>query len=184
MPTVLSHAAVPMSLGFALGRERIPPVLLAAGLAASMLPDADVLSFHLNIPYGALFGHRGFSHSVLFAQVVALLGAWLLQSQGWRRAYLFLFASTLSHPLLDACTSGGMGVALLWPWPERYFVPWRPIRVSPLSMDRFLSPRGLAVLRSELQWIWLPGGALALLGMGIRRIHTRIRADARARITP
>jgi inner membrane protein len=139
-----------------------------------MLPDADVLSFHMGIPYEAAFGHRGFSHSILFAQMFALAGAWLLQRYGWRRAFVFLFITTLSHSLLDACTSGGLGVALLWPWPKRYFMPWHPIRVSPLSLMRFLSPRGLAVLKSEFIWIWLPGTTLALAGICWRKLLPRI----------
>jgi inner membrane protein len=53
-------------------------------------------------------------------------------------------------------TTGGLGVAFFSPFSnERYFLPWRPIRVSPLSAG-FFSARGLAVLASELKWVWLP----------------------------
>jgi len=69
---------------------------------------------------------------------------------------VFVFVCAASHPLLDAMTSGGLGVALAWPWSEhRFFAPWRPIRVSPFA-PQFFSARGVATLLSELRWVWLP----------------------------
>ena len=47
MPTIITHAAVPICLGLGLGLKVIPPRLLFAGIALAMLPDADVLSFKL-----------------------------------------------------------------------------------------------------------------------------------------
>jgi inner membrane protein len=52
-------------------------------------------------------------------------------------------------------TNGGLGVA--------FFLPWRPILVSPIGVGRFFSERGFAVLQSELVWIWLPAGLFAAL---------------------
>ena len=48
MPTVLTHALLPVAAGIALGRSRVPPRLVAAGMAAAMLPDADVAMFALS----------------------------------------------------------------------------------------------------------------------------------------
>ena len=171
MPSIITHAAVPLALWCAADRGRIPPRLLVAGVIAAMLPDADVLAFALHIPYADAFGHRGASHSLLFAGVLAVLAA-LLAFFGSRRpwsaglcqprlastvqAATFVFVCAASHPLLDALTSGGLGVALAWPWSEhRFFAPWRPIRVSPFA-PQFFSARGLATLLSELRWVWLP----------------------------
>ncbi|KFB98094.1 putative membrane-bound metal-dependent hydrolase [Trabulsiella guamensis ATCC 49490] len=69
MPTIITHAAVPLCLGLGLGTRVIPPRLLLTGIALSMLPDADVLAFKFGIAYGNIFGHRGFTHSLLFAFV-------------------------------------------------------------------------------------------------------------------
>jgi inner membrane protein len=81
-----------------------------------------------------------------------------------------LFLSTLSHGILDALTSGGLGVAFFAPFDNsRYFFPWRPIRVSPISVSGFFSSRGLQVLRSELQWIWLPAALVTMLLTLLRR---------------
>jgi inner membrane protein len=51
MPTILTHAAVPLALGLGLGVRIIPKPLLLAGVVACILPDLDVLAFQLHIPY-------------------------------------------------------------------------------------------------------------------------------------
>ena len=169
MTTLISHPLPVLALGLALGPRLIPPRLLLAGLLFSLLPDADVLAFKFGIAYADAFGHRGASHSLLFAGVLAMLGALLhrpLRSQPVQAA-AWLFVCAISHALLDAMTSGGLGVALLWPWNEqRYFAPWRPILVSPFA-NGFFSARGMATLVSELRWVWLPLFAGATLWKAI-----------------
>ena len=175
MPTIFSHAAVPLMVGVALGRETISPRLTAAGMFAAMAPDFDTVAFKLGIAYADQFGHRGASHSLLFALAVGLFGAMVapwLRTTRWR-ALLWLTCCTASHPLLDALTNGGLGVALLWPWSqERFFAPWRPIAVSPIGAG-FFSLRGLAVLWSELLWVCLPTFAIAALLWAARRREPR-----------
>jgi inner membrane protein len=159
MPTLLTHPAVPLALGLGLGTSTISRRLLLAGIALCMLPDLDVLAFRFAIPYSAELGHRGFTHSLMFAALVALLGAFSLRRYQERFApsLLFLFITTASHGVLDALTNGGHGIAFLWPFSlERYFAPMQVIEVSPLSAPRFFSPRGATVLMSELVWVWLP----------------------------
>ena len=56
MPTIVTHAAVPLCLGLGLGSRIIPPRLLLVGVAIAMLPDADVLAFKLGVAYGHVFG--------------------------------------------------------------------------------------------------------------------------------
>ncbi len=158
MPTIFTHPAVPLALGLALGRKTLSPRLIAAGAFASILPDFDSIAFKLGIAYADQFGHRGASHSLLFALAVGFIGAaaapWLRTTR-WR-ALWFIALCTASHPLLDALTNGGLGVALLWPWShERIFGPWRPIAVSPIGIG-FFSGRGVRVLWSELFWVWGP----------------------------
>ncbi|MDY0955905.1 metal-dependent hydrolase [Stenotrophomonas rhizophila] len=164
MPSVFTHAAIPLALWCASDRGRISAPLLAAGVVGAMLPDADVLAFALHIPYADSFGHRGASHSIVFAAVLAVLAALLhtrLRASAVQAA-AFVGISALSHPLLDAFTSGGLGVALWWPWSsERLFAPWRPIRVSPFA-GQFFSARGLATVVSELRWVWLPLAAAVI----------------------
>ena len=159
MPTVLTHPAVPIALAVGLGSDVIPRKLLVAGIVASVLPDLDVLAFRLGIPYGADFGHRGFSHSVMAALIVAVIGAFFFRRTGRTPLvpFLFLFVAMVSHGVLDAFTNGGLGIAFLWPWSdERFFAPVRVIDVASIGVSRFLSHRGLVVMRSEIVWVWLP----------------------------
>ena len=158
MPSIITHAAVPLAMYFAADRGRISKRLLCAGVLAAILPDFDVAAFALGIPYADGFGHRGATHSVLFAALLALLGAVLHRQLRGRPVQVvsWIFVCAVSHPLLDAMTSGGLGVALLWPWnDQRYFAPWRPILVSPFA-NGFFSARGYSTLLSELRWVWLP----------------------------
>jgi inner membrane protein len=173
MPTIISHAAIPLALGLGLGPRIIPRKLLLAGMVCAMLPDADVVAFRVGIAYEEALGHRGVSHSLLFAALVGLLAAWSARSFKAARvtAFLFIFVATASHGLLDMCTSGGLGVALLWPWTDaRFFFPWRPIRVSPLSLQALFTSRGVALAWSELRWIWLPAAVCSVaLYYSVRR---------------
>ena len=153
----LLHIAV----GLAAGRlyKGRPALLAAVGFSAlSMLPDADVIAFALDIPYSDPFGHRGASHSLAFA---AGMGALIGLLSRRLRLGLLVAAVVASHPLLDALTDGGLGVALLWPWDDaRMFAPWRPIPVSPIGAS-FVSARGLSVMLAEL----LPALPLLLYGL-------------------
>ena len=164
MPTVLTHMAVPLAVGAGLGSRIIPRRLLVAGMLGAMLPDLDVAGFRFGIEYASDFGHRGFSHSLLFAALLASVGAaaWRYFGASARNVFLFLFVSIASHGILDCFTNGGRGVALLWPFSsERFFAPFQMIEVSPIGVSRFLSSRGLTVVMSEALWVWLPCVAVA-----------------------
>jgi inner membrane protein len=39
---------------------------------------------------------------------------------------------------------------------KRYFFPFRPLEVSPLSIRRFLDGAGLEILANEMRWVWAP----------------------------
>ena len=165
MTTIFTHAAIPLAIGLGLGKARIPPRLLAAGMFASICPDFDVVAFKLGIAYADAFGHRGASHSLVFALLLALLAAAAapLLRASVHKSLLFIFVATASHAMLDMLTNGGLGVALLWPWSDqRFFAPWQFIEVSPLRLDRVFSERGLAVMRSELLWVWLPATLMVI----------------------
>lgn len=166
MPSAISHIAVPLAIRLGFRNRLISTRLLILAICCSMLPDLDVIGFHLGVPYSSQWGHRGFTHSigfaVLLATVTVFFSRWL-NSRRWVIFFMILIA-TYSHALLDSATNGGLGCALFWPVTEaRYFLPWTPIQVSPISIELFLSGRGLAVLESELVWIWLPSLMLAVV---------------------
>lgn len=160
------HVAVGMALG-RLGAGAAPPGRTGAWMvgmsALAMLPDADVIAFALRIPYAATWGHRGASHSLFLAAVVALaVAAGMRLARGPAvKAGLLTLCAVGSHGLLDAMTTGGLGAALLWPADNlRYFLPLRPIPVAPIGAG-MLSARGLYVVTVELLF-FLPFWAYAL----------------------
>lgn len=172
MPSVISHSALPLAAAYALGHRVISKRLMVAGVLASVIPDADILAFHFGIPYASEFGHRGFSHSLLFAIVLGLLAAYWHRALRSRMvaALAFVALAAASHGLLDTLTDGGLGIALLWPYStERFFAPIRPIEVSPIGISSFLTERGLRVLKSEGLWIWLPAVLSAISLAAFRR---------------
>jgi inner membrane protein len=168
----MTHAIIPLSIGLALGKVRIPAPILIAGIALAMLPDGDVIGFKLGINYADQFGHRGASHALFVAAGVAGLLTALLRLDNWKLIFAFLFISMASHGVLDAFTSGGLGPALFWPFDDtRYFAPISPIRVSPIGAG-FFSARGVAVLFSEALWVWMPAALMAVAGRALLR-HVR-----------
>jgi inner membrane protein len=172
MPTVLSHPAVALGLRLGAGARAVPDRLLVLAAACSVVPDLDAVGFWLGVPYGHPLGHRGISHSILFALMLGWLASrWSEQLRASRfTAFVIVAASTASHGVLDALTSGGLGVAFFSPFSNaRLFFPWRPIAVSPISVFGFFEARSVWVMASELLWIWLPAVTLGLLAGLLRR---------------
>src|SRR5258707_13351196 len=156
MPSVFSHAAASIGIGACFYRPGVPSRVWVAGALCSVIPDLDVIGFRFGIRYSDFWGHRGFTHSLLFAALLA--GAALIlgfpggvPNLSRLSLWAYLFLATASHGALDAMTDGGLGVAFFAPFENsRYFFPWTPIRVSPIGIGNFFSSRGLAVVRSEL----------------------------------
>ena len=151
MASAFGHAALGATLGRLLlpHRRHWPYWVAAAGCA--VLPDADALGYRLGVPYDSLWGHRGLTHSLLAAAVVAVAGTALGQlaprpaRPAAGRLALLLFLATASHGLLDAMTTGGLGVAFFSPWnPKRYFFDHRPIRVAGLGAKATHLSTGIA----------------------------------------
>lgn len=156
MASIFGHSVVGYTLAKTLDNKNTKWLLLAA-IFSTILPDLDVITFHFGVPYGHPFGHRGFSHSILFA----LLWSFLLMFTVGRRHklvwFLVIFLSIISHGLLDAITTGGLGVGFFIPFnDDRFFFPFRVIKVSPLGVGKFFSEWGLQVIFSELKFIVLP----------------------------
>jgi inner membrane protein len=189
MATLLTHGMV----GAVLARNpqadaRLRRRLLLTAAACAMLPDIDVIWFRLGVPYGSLWGHRGMTHSLIFAATAGAVAACFLVKKGSERLRvgLMLFVITASHGLLDALTDGGLGVAFFSPFDRtRYFLPWTPISVSPIGLTRIFSSRGLQVVWTEIIWVWLPMIVVAFLlnryrGTGTSQVET---GEAKSRST-
>ena len=181
MPTIMTHSILAVSAGCVFGRTGVPKRFWLLAIIAAVLPDADVIGYqYLYIPYGHVLGHRGFFHSPCFAALLSLVIVSLffrqerVLSRRWWAYVLFFFVVGASHGLLDAMTNGGRGIALLSPFSNhRYFLPWTPIEVSPLTVRAFLSQRGLTVIKSEILWIWMPVVSIAIFVWIVRKVKLR-----------
>jgi len=177
MPTIITHGFVGIIGGKIFSESEKAKFWILSALVA-VIPDADVVAFKFGIPYDSIFGHRGLSHSILFALILAtivMFAAFREINFGTKRWYQYLayfFLISLSHAVLDSFTNGGLGVGLFIPFgAERYFAPFRPIEVSPISLRRFLDGSAMYVLVSELLWVWLPFTAVYLIKILFKRFR-------------
>lgn len=183
MASAFSHVIVAAAIGRALPKKELGWREMALGACCSVVPDLDVIGFHVGIPYEGLWGHRGLTHSLFFAALLsgALAALWSRWQPTDARTTLagYLFLCTASHGVLDAMTDGGLGVAFFSPFdPGRYWLPFRPVIVAPIEIEKFFTPYGAQVMISEILWIWLPAcAALAAI-----RFVQRFRPAASAPI--
>jgi len=175
MASIFGHAVAAYALGKGFSKTIVNWKFLLLGIICAILPDADVIGFSFGIKYGSFWGHRGFSHSLLFSLILGVLITAIFYSKNLttKKGLLFILYFTIctaSHAILDALTTGGLGVAFFSPFDTtRYFFPWRPIKVSPIGVARFFSKRGIGVLLSELIWIGIPSIVYILIAMYFKR---------------
>jgi len=177
MASAFTHVFVAGAFGKAYSIRNTTITFWMLTVLCCLLPDVDVLGFTVGIRYNSVLGHRGFTHSLLFAALMSLLVAVLAFktiprfSRSWWGLWAYFFLVGASHGVLDAMTDRGSGVGFFMPFDtSRYFLSWRPLHTSPLSIARFFSPYGWHVLMSEMIWIWLP---VSLVVSGIRFYRKR-----------
>ncbi len=182
MPSTFSHAVAAVALGRAYTARPLPVRFWILSVACALVPDLDIMCKRFGIDYGDMFGHRGFTHSLLFAAILSgsiVLLAFRKPIEGISRRALFVifFLATASHGVLDAMVDGTLGVAFFAPFSStRYFLPWRPIVSSPIGLD-FFSPAGAAVLMNEFVWLWVPS-LTVIFAPWLRRRFLRNRGKA------
>lgn len=173
MASVFGHAIASFTASRFFPKVLMSKSVVILGIVSSIMPDIDVLAFRYGIPYKDMFGHRGITHSIFFAVIWALVLAWFVHkktsSSDRKILFWFYFIATVSHSVLDALTTGGLGVAFFAPFNnDRYFLPWKIIQVSPLGMGMFFSKWGIKVILSEIKYIGVPCLFLWLLRKLIR----------------
>src|SRR5437764_1575742 len=148
MASAFSHAVAALSIGTCVCRPHTPKRVWIAGAVCSIIPDIDVIGFRFGVHYGDFWGHRGFTHSLVFAALLSSAAAFMLSRRGMvgigRLAlFAYLFLATASHGVLDAMTNGGLGVAFFSPFANsRYCLASLPSRAAPVAAHGPLSPPG------------------------------------------
>jgi inner membrane protein len=181
MPSIIAHVGPALAMAPALRGTGAPRRLWVLGALCAIAPDADVAAVSL-VPYGHVLGHRGLSHSIAFAALLAGLATLALSRFAGRAiprraVFAYLFLATASHGFFDAATDGGNGVAFFAPFDDaRYHLPFRPIEVSPIGVARFFSERGAQILANEAIFV----GGPSLLIAAAAHAWRRRRAEAAA----
>lgn len=130
-------------------RRRLGPRAVVAGAAFGLLPDLDIVSAAFG-DWASLVHHRGVSHSLLFAPLLAYPLGWLAWRWGRRRGALrswawLAFWAIWTHPLLDVCTS--YGTQLLAPFDRTRFAIDAVAIIDPVYSGLLLSSLLIA-------WVW------------------------------
>ena len=171
MASVFGHGVVGYTLTKVIDSKNAKWLLFAAILSA-ILPDFDIIAFYFGIPYEHPLGHRGFTHSILFAILWALVLVYLLGRKNKLIWFLVVLLSTVSHGVLDAMTSGGKGIGFFIPFDnEPFFFPFWGIQVSPLGVSKFFSECGVQVILSEFKYVFLP----CFIILAVRFLYTRLK---------
>ncbi len=175
MPTAFTHSFAALALGKTLTGGKMPARFWLLAVACAVLPDIDIIGFYFGVHYASIFGHRGFTHSLAFAALTGIVATFLtfpavpgLSKKRWT-LFLFFFAVTAFHGVLDAMTNGGYGIGFFIPFDDaRYFLPWRIMEVSSIRIAEFFTRRSLTILLNEVLWIWVPLILLTILSTVIR----------------
>jgi inner membrane protein len=112
---VLGAAAGEAVLGRKVGNKAI-----LWGAIAGTIPDLDVFVKFFVDELTATEMHRGFSHSIIFSLLFSPVLGWIAsrihkkEGVDWKGWMGLMFASLITHPLLDAHTN--WGTTLFWPF--------------------------------------------------------------------
>jgi inner membrane protein len=134
MPTVghlaLGLAAARLQPG---SRGLVPRLALYALLGAA--PDLDLVPIALGWERFVPLGHRGATHSLAVAAVVAAAVAFAWPGTSRQRTWLFAFLAMASHGLVDPLVAGSYGPALLWPFTDVRFTwgGFQPLPETPVG---------------------------------------------------
>jgi inner membrane protein len=91
MPTIVTHGFIAALLGNSLAVGRVPPRFWILSALCSILPDTDVLGFPLGIRYQDMLGHRGLTHSLIFALALGWIVTFLAFPRLPRTRFLLFF---------------------------------------------------------------------------------------------
>lgn len=180
MPTIFTHSLVGLGIGKIFSIDKLPKRFWILSFVCPSLPDLDYFGISLlGIPHLHILGHRGITHSFVFAAILGtVISLVFFRNNDMRphlRLILIVYFSLIisSHGLLDGLTDGGNGVAYFAPFDNgRYFLPFRPIEVSPF-IEGFFSKRGLSVILNEILLIWIPISAVVIAKKVIKRVTRR-----------
>lgn len=144
------------AVGYAIGGKTFSKKAMVYGAIGSLIPDADEIVRFSTDPLAEMIHHRGFTHSVFFAPLLApILAAWFRYSRNvpfWPMFQL-MFWVILIHPLLDVFTT--YGTQLLMPFTNhRFSVSAIPVLELTYTGMFFVSVLVISVLKRSRFTEW------------------------------
>jgi len=129
------------------GFDRWCPRAVALAIVSANIPDIDIVAL-ANGPLAYLEAHRGYSHSLLFLPVMAMLSVLIVaalyrERLQWTRAFGLCCIGVASHLLLDLTNS--YGVRLMLPFSSEW---------SHLDLNGLYDAAILTVLIVAAVWPW------------------------------
>ncbi len=169
MASLFVHAALPLAMRRAFplpeGHERR---WLVTAAALGCVADLDMLAYLATVRPPSVFAHGGFAHSLVFAAILALVATLAacrglgLSRAGEKSVAAFFFFAAALHPLLDATTTGDVGVALFAPFENgRHLLPWKLLPGCPLGIPEYFGFWGVLTFANELLYVVIPAALLA-----------------------
>ena len=120
----LTQIVLGASVGEAVLGKKVGNKAILWGAIAGTIPDLDVILRSFTDEISATQMHRGFSHSIVFAVLIAPFLGWIAKKihyklkevsfKDWTKLF---FLTTVTHPLLDAHTT--WGTQFFWPFNYR-----------------------------------------------------------------
>jgi inner membrane protein len=176
----IGHLAVGAALGAIYSRTSgsNPRTAIPVFALLALAPDLDLVT----AAFGALpdtpTSHRGITHSLPFAAIVALAVG--LCARRWGRGRLagaLTLGALGSHGILDAMSQLGDGPMMFWPFTtQTYVLAWRPIP-GVLSASYYLTLEAIPTLLAET-FLFLPFIVFALLTLLPRSVEKPAAQDA------
>ena len=77
MASAFSHAIAAVAIGKLNFRSVHTWKYMLLGTFCAVIPDADAIGYWMKVPYESLWGHRGITHSLFFAFLLAGLVMYL-----------------------------------------------------------------------------------------------------------
>ncbi len=120
----LTHIVFGAALGEVVLGKKAGKKAMLWGAIANTIPDLDVF-FVFGDPVREITVHRGISHSIFFAVLIAPVLGWLINKLykdkiGFKAWWWFFFVLIITHPMLDSFTTYG----------TQLFLPFSDYRVG------------------------------------------------------
>lgn len=113
----LTQIVLGAAVGEAVLGKKVGNKAMLYGAIAGTIPDLDVVTAYFTDTVTAISWHRGFTHSIVFSVVFALIFGWIVaryeKHKNFKDWSWLFFLAFVTHPILDAHTT--WGTQLFWP---------------------------------------------------------------------